>query len=583
MVDLAAFRAGAVPDWRSYQAALFVVSTHGDGVPPPEARAAFEALKAAAQELKQAPGAGAVPPFSVLALGDTSYPKFCSAGKALEGYLGALGGASLTPLARTDVNREDWETVRGWMAAVSHSLGEAGFAPRLPSGVAAAPAQPEAPVVPGASKAVPRIATLVAREALTAAAQGGSADEKETIRLEFDLGLTSADEAAALSYLPGDALGIFPKNEASEVARLLSALSLDPEERVQLPAWRAAWDCAGKKTAPLCTVLAECCDLREAKPSLLSFLADSCGAAAVANGVKGKLLSADAAYLGERHVADLVLDAQQGESAPPSLGAAKLLSLLRQLQPRLYSISSSPLEYRAAVPSAEGGASRVDSVPGGRVAVTVAVVRYETLGLPRTGVCSTFLSDRAPLAEASHVFFSSNPDFRLPADPSLPLVMVGPGTGLAPFRAFIQHRAISFAENRGALGPALLFFGCRDSQKDFLYKSELERADEEGLISLFTAFSRPSDGSEKRYVQHRLLERSSSVFDLLVRQRGHFYICGDGGRMARDVEKALTQLLAAGLEAAAEGGEGVDWAARAHDYVLAMEAEGRLQRDVWIS
>ena len=571
VVDLASLKRGGVPEWSHLQAGLFIVSTHGDGVPPPEARPAFELLKKAAAS-GGAVGLTRPPPLSVLALGDTSYDKFCAAGKALETYLLQLGGEPLSK--RCDVNKEDWSAIDAWFdETLAALLARSDMPGRLPVGMSAvAEAARYAPEEQrGSSKAMPLLARLVAREALTDCS--GDVDDKETIRLEFDV---SGEGGDALSYAPGDALGVYAQNASEEVARLLSALRLSglAAAPVALPAWRLSW--AGplgreESLAPLAQVLETCFDLHDPKPQLLSWLADRCGPAAVANGtqelLRGGVAGSSAAlllqeYLAVRHVADIVFDAQLPLADEPPASPEDVLSMLRTLQPRLYSISSSPLEA------------------DGRISITVAVVRYEALDLPRLGVCSTFLASRLAVGCSAPVFVAPNPDFRLPESIHTPIIMVGPGTGLAPFRSFVRHRHLLDAS---LLPPQLLFFGCREADKDFLYRGELEAWHAAGIVQLFTAFSRPSplSGSKKAYVQHRLAEQSARVFSMLVRG-AHFYVCGDGGRMAKDVQAQLLSLLCLGF-AQTDGLGEVEAASKAERFVEALEAEGRLQRDVWFS
>jgi sulfite reductase (NADPH) flavoprotein alpha-component len=570
VVDLASLKRGGMPEWSHLQACLLIVSTHGDGVPPPEARPAFDFLKKAAAS-GGAVGLTEPPPFSVLALGDTSYDKFCAAGKALETYLLQLGGQPLSK--RCDVNKEDWSAIDAWFGeTLAALLGRSDMTARLPAGslAAATSARIEPEEQRGSSKAMPLLARLVSREALT---NCGDADDKETIRLEFDV---SSESGEVLSYTPGDALGVFPQNAAEEVVRLLSAFRLSEvaAAAVPLPAWRLTWPGPpgrDKSLAPLAQVLEGCFDLRDPKPQLLVWLADHCGPAAVANGTQ-ELLRGGAAgspaalrlqeYLGMRHVADIVFDAQLPLTAEPPASPESVLSMLRILQPRLYSISSSPLEA------------------DGRISITVAVVRYDTLNLPRVGVCSTFLASRLAVGCAAPVFVAPNPDFRLPESGRTPTVMVGPGTGLAPFRSFIRHRHLLDA---GLQPPQLLFFGCRDADKDFLYRSELEAWHAAGIVQLFTAFSRPAplSGTKRAYVQHRLAEQSALVFSMLT-QGAHFYVCGDGGRMAKDVQAQLLSLLGQGFVQTEGLGE-QEAAKRAEQYVETLETEGRLQRDVWFS
>jgi sulfite reductase (NADPH) flavoprotein alpha-component len=195
----------------------------------------------------------------------------------------------------------------------------------------------------------------------------------------------------------------------------------------------------------------------------------------------------------------------------------------------------------------------------------VAVVRYETNGRPREGVCSSYLSDRARMGEADLPVFVADSHFGLPADDNIPIIMVGPGTGVAPFRSFVMDRA-----TRGAKGPNWLFFGDQKAATDFLYREELEAWQKEGLLhKLSTAFSR--DQAEKVYVQHRMLEAAEEIYAWLE-QGGYFYICGDASRMAKDVDTALHQVV----EKA--GGKSPEEAAA---YVAELKASKRYRKDVY--
>lgn len=260
-------------------------------------------------------------------------------------------------------------------------------------------------------------------------------------------------------------------------------------------------------------------------------------------------------YLYRRHVADVLRDWR-----PAHLTPGELLSTLRQLAPRLYSISSSPLE------SSTSGQSNT-------VQITVGVVRYESLGKSRGGVASTALGERAIPGQKLPVFIYRNPDFSLPKDLSTSIIMVGPGTGVAPFRGFIQHRNIIAQQQDGGVpaGPAMLFFGSRHRDQDFLYGAQLEQWAEEGSITLYTAFSRET--SQKVYVQHRLKEHGDKVWKLLE-AGAFFYICGDGAHMAGDVEKALVNIVE---EHQGEGPEA------AKLYFRDLVEGGRFLKDVWIS
>ena len=310
------------------QAALFICSTHGDGVPPPEARDFFDWL-----------ASDAVPklahlPYSVCALGDTSYTHFCKAGRSLDARLLALGGVASTP--RVDVNREDWVAVEAWIATAVDALVALKLTPRVPrsaTGSASAVAH-AAPLPHGKSR--PFSATLVAKQGLCVL---DGPDDKDTVRLEFDI------SGSGLDYLPGDALGVFPSNYAPEVTRLLSALGAHGDEMVPAPSWRLPGAAA---KLSLRDALSACYDLRDPRPTLLPWLAERAVQADERAALSSLLeLGTDssknkplAAFLAQRHVSDVLVAAR---SAP--VAWEDVLPHLRQLQPRLYSISSSPVRH----------------------------------------------------------------------------------------------------------------------------------------------------------------------------------------------------------------------------------------------
>lgn len=314
----------------------------------------------------------------------------------------------------------------------------------------------------------------------------GPGSTKETRHFEILL------EGSGLDYEAGDALGVLPANCPDFVAEILAAAGCDGEEPV---------------TAP---------DGRE-RPLRLALLGQ--------------------------------LDLKPFLTALPARGtpAADVVAPLRKLQPRLYSISSSPKAHP------------------GEVHLTVAVVRYTLDGRPRKGVCSTFLADRAAGETRVPVFVHTSPHFRLPADPSRPVIMVGPGTGIAPFRAFLEERRAL-----GASGRNWLFFGDQHAASDFLYREELEAFVRDGTLTrLDLAFSR--DQAEKLYVQHRMLEHAATLWAWL-QDGASFYVCGDAQRMAKDVEAALLRV------AGTAGGLSPDAAA---DFLRSLKAEKRYLRDVY--
>jgi sulfite reductase (NADPH) flavoprotein alpha-component len=236
-----------------------------------------------------------------------------------------------------------------------------------------------------------------------------------------------------------------------------------------------------------------------------------------------------------------------GTLPPGGVAARELVAPLRKLQPRLYSISSSPKAHP------------------GEVHLTVAIVRYTLEGRPRKGVCSTFLADRAGGDIRVPVFVHTSPHFRLPTDPTRPILMVGPGTGIAPFRAFLAERRAT-----GAPGRNWLFFGDQHASTDFLYRDELEQWQREGILSrLDLAFSR--DQAEKIYVQDRLREQAGEVWAWL-QEGASLYVCGDAQRMAKDVDAALHDI------ARTAGGLSVEAAA---DFWNGLKAEKRYLRDVY--
>lgn len=348
--------------------------------------------------------------------------------------------------------------------------------------------------------------------------------DKETVHFEVSLA------GSGLSYEVGDSLGVFPLNDAAEVDAVLGVAGLTGDERV---------DGTDARLRELLT-----CQLTMREPSrqLLAAILEKCPAA----GELSELVDPAAKPLMEkwingREVLDILQAYPQAKFA-----ASELVKVLRKLQPRLYSIASSPVVHPE------------------EVHLTVAVVRYESHGRPRQGVCSTFLADRASKASMP-VFIHSAKHFRQPDEPSLPVIMVGPGTGIAPFRAFLQER-----EARGDQGKSWLFFGDRNRATDFLYESEINAWRDKGVLHrLDTAFSR--DQTEKVYVQHRMMENAAELWEWLE-EGAYFYVCGDASRMAKDVDEALHRIV---REA---GGRSAD---EAVSYIEDMKKARRYRKDVY--
>ena len=483
VIDMAKY---ATLDLASEPNLLIITSTYGEGEMPDNAQSFWQALSAAS--------APALPKtkFSVLALGDTNYAKFCQAGKDFDARLEALGATRLHPRVDCDVDYD--EPFAAWMDAV---LGTFATAAASPSGEAD-------PGEPAWSKKKPYPARLITNRLLNASGSG-----KEVRHFEIDLG------DSGLTYEAGDALGVYPSNCPALVEEILATLGATGDEPLN--------------GSTLHQALLTQYDLGKPSNDLLALSGP--GVRENENLTK---------WLHGRDVLDVLRE------CPTLPSPAGFPMLLRKLQPRLYSISSSP----GAHP--------------GQVHLTVGAVRYEAHGRPRKGVCSTFLSDRAA-ATMVPIFFHHSPGFRLPADPTRPVIMVGPGTGIAPFRAFLHERQAT-----AATGGNWLFFGDQHEASDFYYRDELEALQQSGILTnLDTAFSR--DQENKLYVQHRMLERAAELHAWF--QRGaHFYVCGDASRMAKDVDRALHEVF----ETAGRLSPPAAAAA-----VQSLKTDGRYQRDVY--
>ncbi|MCU0792412.1 MAG: sulfite reductase subunit alpha [Opitutaceae bacterium] len=440
--------------------------------------------------------------YSVCALGDTNYTLFCQAGKDFDTYLEKRGATRVHPRADCDTDYD--ATFDSWLHAAL-----AAFAPASPGnaelqlGLQASGREAPQPKITY-SKSNPFPAPLLAVRALNAP---GSA--KEVNHVEFDLSAAGP----ALAYVAGDALGVIPQNCPALVAEVLAALGADGEEAVATKSGEL----------PLRRALTECLELGKPTPALLD------------------LLGLAATTPAPHHVIDALL-AAANTPAPTAFAAA-----LKPIAPRLYSISSSPKAHP------------------GQVHLTVGAVRYELAGRARKGACSTFLAERALALGKVGVFVHSNKAFRPPSDPAAPMIMVGPGTGIAPFRAFLEERAATQAP-----GKNWLFFGDQKAATDFLYADELHALRACGVLTrLDLAFSR--DQAEKIYVQHRMLENAAELFAWLE-QGAHVYVCGDASRMAKDVDAALHQVVErAGNKTPAE----------AAAYVQSLKTAKRYQRDVY--
>ena len=360
----------------------------------------------------------------------------------------------------------------------------------------------------------------------------GPGSAKETRHIVVSLA------GSGLHYKAGDSLGVFPSNRPEEVDAILAALGATGHEPVMLP----------KATAPTTFREALASKLALAGPTrrIVETLSTRATHAAEKAKLEGLILPESkellATWLDEREFVDLLAEFPSARLTPQ-----ELVDHMRRLMPRLYSIASSPRLHPH------------------EIHLTVAIVRYQTNGRERVGVCTTFLSDRVTVGSTPTPVFVSHSHFGPPEDGSRDAVMVGPGTGIAPFRAFLQDRAAS-----GAKGRNWVFFGDQKKATDFLYEEDWTKWQADGILTrLDTAFSR--DQINKIYVQDRMRENAAELWAWL-KAGANFYVCGDAKRMAKDVDVALHDVIA---------GEGGMSPAGAADYVKAMKKEKRYQRDVY--
>ncbi|MES2997049.1 MAG: assimilatory sulfite reductase (NADPH) flavoprotein subunit [Verrucomicrobiota bacterium] len=487
---------------------LVIVSTWGEGDPPESAETFYKTLMAETIDLSKAV-------FSVCALGDTSYERFCHTGKMVDERLEQLGGKRFADRQDCDVDYE--EAFNSWL---SKALGELQPAQVAPS--AAAIAASAAPAAGSFGKSNPFPA-----ETLDTVVLNGEGSAKETVHLEFSL------EGSGLTYEAGDALAVIPTNAADVVQAVLDAAKLTGSEEIDTKH-------SGKKS--LADALRHDFDITALSHNVLTKLADASGSeklrALLADDAKEQLKQ----YTHGREIMDAIHD-----FAPNGLPAQELAGIFRKLPPRLYSIASSPHAH------------------AGEVHLTVAAVRYDAHGRKRKGVCSTYLADAVKKGETVPVFIQPNKNFRLPADPGTPIIMVGPGTGIAPFRAFVAHRAATEAP-----GKNWLFFGDQHYLYDFLYQLEWQDHLKNGsLHRLDVAFSR--DQPEKIYVQDKLREHGKDVHEWLE-EGAHFYVCGDASRMAHDVHEALLSIVETHGKKSRENSE---------KFLEELKKSKRYQRDVY--
>jgi sulfite reductase (NADPH) flavoprotein alpha-component len=512
------FAAGDYPlkDLAKERLLVVVMSTHGDGDPPDDARALLEHLAG-----KRAPRLEQLS-YAVLALGDSSYPKFCESGRRVDVRLAELGARRLLDRVECDVDYErlanPWTTQTLDAAREALGANEAPASTGSPLGVTWLRQQPPAPVH---TREQPFAAEVLANQRIT-----GRDASKDTRHVELSI------EGSGLSYRPGDALGVWHENPPRVVDALLAAARLDGASEVAFEG----------QCQSLREWLGEGREITRLTRPFLAQHAERSGASELAALLQPGREEALRELLKDLQPVDLL------RRHPAAWSGEELVAALRPLSPRLYSIASS----QAAV--------------GDEVHVTVAVVDYARDGERRYGAASNFIADAGTDDRRLRVFVEPNERFRLPADPARDVIMIGPGTGVAPFRGFVQQRAAEAASGR-----SWLFFGARHFASEFLYQLEWQEALKKGwLHRLDVAFSRDR-GVPRTYVQDRIREQGRAVYDWLERG-AHVYVCGDAEHMAPDVERALVQVVAE---------HGAFDLESAQAYVRRLADERRYLRDVY--
>ena len=486
---------------------LVLVSTQGEGDPPDDALDLVDFINGPkAPKLKELQ-------FGVLALGDSSYEFYCKTGKDFDQRLEELGGTRLLDRVDLDVDFDD--DAEAWITQAVATFKEALPEPNTGSTAIA----PIAPTATGTkyTRKKPLVTQLLTNQKIT-----GRNSDKDIRHIEIDL------EDSGLQYQPGDALGVWFKNSTALVEGILKRLEISPDATVTI----------GEEETSIAQALIETYELTQLHPAFVQDYAELIDSAQL------RKIAADAdalqAYISDRQIIDVI------HEHPAPLAPEAFISTLRKLTPRLYSIASSQTEVEE------------------EVHLTVGVVDYEINGFEHLGGASGHLS-HLQAGEEVRVYVEANDNFRLPSDGSTPTIMIGPGTGIAPFRAFLQERAALEAS-----GENWIFFGNPHFTEDFLYQTEWQtHLDEGSLQRISLAFSR--DQADKIYVQDRMLEEAAELWSWLERG-AHLYVCGDESRMAKDVHQALLTIIEQ------QGGKSADEAATFLDQ---LRRDGRYQKDVY--
>ncbi|MFC5049517.1 sulfite reductase subunit alpha [Rubritalea spongiae] len=475
---------------------IIITSTYGEGEPPDNAQQFYEFVHSdKAPKLENLK-------YSVLSLGDSSYPDFCKCGIDFDLRLSQLGAQPLIPRVDMDVDFDD--DYAQWSNDLLAILGSASAT------------SDDDEEETGYTKKNPFTANILKSYNLN-----GEDSQRETTHVEISL------KDSDITYEAGDALGVYPINDSELVSDIIAALGFSPDT-----------DISGKT---LSQTLTEDYEIRNISPPLVKAWAESSASESLVALVSSDDRAPLNDYLWGREIIDLIK-----EHPIDFTNANDFLKMLKPLAARLYSIASSPKAH------------------ADEVHLTVGAVTYDSLGRKRKGVCSTYFSERYELAKP-RVFVHANKAFRPPSDASAPMIMVGPGTGIAPFRAFLEEREATQAD-----GKNWLFFGNPHASIDFLYQDQLSQLQKDGYLhQLCTAFSR--DQETKVYVQDRMIEHGEELWKW-INNNGHFYVCGDASRMAKDVDEALLHVIETHGEMTPEA---------AAEYVKQMKADKRYCRDVY--
>lgn len=488
---------------------VVVASTHGEGEPPDDAIELHGFLAS-----KKAPKLDHLR-YAVIGLGDTSYEFFCQTAKDFDTRLAALGATSIYERADCDVDYD--ESVSSWSEGVIGKLKDELSAT---SQIVALPGVsiPSAQNTKQYTKKSPFSASLIESLKIT-----GRDSTKDIRHIEISL------EDSGIEYQPGDALGVWFTNDAALVDELLQIVEVDGSDEVIV----------NDEKMTIKTALVEKFELTQSYPNFVKLYGEATHQSDLVKMTEDKAALRD--FLAVRQIVDIVRE------YPAKIDAQVLVDSLRAITPRLYSIASSQAEVEE------------------EVHLTVGLVEYDAFEKRHLGGASGFLAERVEEGQEVRVFVESNGNFRLPEDPQTPVIMIGPGTGIAPFRAFMQQR-----EAEEATGKNWLFFGNPYFTQDFLYQVEWQKYLKDGLLTKMTlAFSR--DQSEKIYVQHRLLEQGAEVYQWLE-EGAHIYVCGDANYMAKDVNDALISLVASHGQKSQEEAEA---------YVNDLRRAKRYKKDVY--